>query len=314
MTWSNRHRFPSRDHETVIPQSHHANSRLLTEGILDANIDSTEPGFLRVALWREWETMLADVRDIGPVWSIVRNGNCVLAVEDTYPVLTFSPDKHAAQARQGNTTLTCHFRAWRRAAAFESSCCCGKLYGLEIASDHGEVIHRVCLAQESAFATFVEWTQMHQATGLEDEPGTALPVDHGRFHPQSYPRRPGTLEVPLDRLRTALLHAAQREIPLIAGVTSEGATQTTRLDIQRASEARGWLVLSGHGRSLYLDAAPTGSLLVEPAGHEGQPDWRLSLIDPNHHRLLHLRAAADDRPAWTQLIREFVLSKSAYGS
>ncbi len=307
MTWSNyRHRFQS-PHRLVPARTEEPSTSLLSEGILDANVDRTEPNMIRVALWREWQGMLADLRNLGPVWSIVRNYQCVLAASGDYPELAFSSDHLAAHGREADTTLTCHFPAWRRAAAFESGCCCGRLYGVEITNEQEQAIHRICLARDDALDSFIEWTRMHQATGLEDEPEIVGHADEEHLHPQFFARHPGTLEVPADRLRTTLIHAAQREIPLIASVASEGATQTTRLDITQASESRGWLILSGPGRSLYVDAAPAGTLLVEPSSTDGEPNLRLSLVDPNDHRLLHLRGVADDRPAWNQLIREFVL-------
>ncbi len=311
MTWSN-HRFRSRNISDLgLRPADPTPVGLLTEGILDANIDTGTPGSTRVALWREWQGMLADLHSVGPVWSIVRNGHCVLAVQGDYPQLSFSPDQQAALARDGDHALTCHFRAWRQATAFESGCCCGRLYGVEIANGDGQIFHRVCLTPGSDHGAFVEWTQMHQATGLEDEPDEATPLDQGRFHPQSYARHPGTLEAPLPRLRTVLIQAAQREISLAAGVTSEGSTQSARIDITRASEAQGWLVLSGQGRSLYVEAEPEGSLLAEPVSVEGESSWRLSLIDADDRRLLHLQSGSEDRSAWNQLVRECVFCSSA---
>jgi putative heme degradation protein len=303
-----RYRFSSLTAFGLLLRPKTRGTGLLTEGILDANLESTSPGEVRINLWREWQAMLADLHDVAPVWSVVRNDHCVLSVHGPYPELTFSSDQQAARARREDTTLTCHFRAWTHATAFESRCCCaGRVFGVEIANCEGQIFHRICMTGEAVPAAFAEWVQMHQATGLEDESDWALPVDLGRFHPQSFARRPGTLEVPVARLRTALLHAAEREIPLVAGVASEGATQTARLDIQRASEARDWLVLSGKNRTLYVDSETTGTLLVEPANNEGEPDWRLSLTDAEGYRLLHLRSTDDARPAWQQLVREFVL-------
>ena len=92
--------------------------RLVTEGILDANVDASKPGSVRVALWHEWQGMLSDLRAVGPVWSMVRNSHGILAVEDEYPALTFSRDQQAAHAGHLASSLTCHFRAWHRAGRF----------------------------------------------------------------------------------------------------------------------------------------------------------------------------------------------------
>jgi hypothetical protein len=301
----NRFRFQG-DLGLALQKSTSGAKGLVTEGIFDSNIDESEPGNIRIALWREWRAMLDDLRSVGPVWSIVRNGHCVLAVHGDYPKLAFASDEQSAIARNGDSSLNCHFRTWRHAVAFDTGCCCGRLYGVEIGNNLGQIFHRICLAKDTALNPLIEWAQMHQATGLEDD-DDALPVDEGRFHPQSFRRLPGTLEVPLDRLRLALIHAAQREIPLIAGVASEGTIQTARIDISRTSETSGWLLFSGNKRSLYVESEPTGSLLLEPATLEGEPAWRLSLVDNHDHRLLHLQSSVDGRPAWNQLIREFVL-------
>jgi hypothetical protein len=306
---NHRFRFQRRPDLRVLP-SDGSHPALLTEGICDANIDAANPGDIRVALWREWQAMLADLTGVGPVWSIVRNAHATLAVFGDYPRLTFAADQQTALARRGESALTCHFRAWQRAEAFDSGCRCGRLYGLEIANGLGEPFHRVCLAKGTALDPFIEWTQMHQATGLEEDDDDVPPIDRGRFHPQSFRRIPGTLEVPLHRLRTVLIHAAQREISLVAGVVSEGLTQTTRLDVVRASEAHGQLILNARARSLYIESQPTGSLLAEPATLEGEPIWRLLLINGDEHCLLHLQSGIDGRAAWNQLIREFVLCSS----
>jgi len=71
---------PFRSHRSLSLESSRSEKSLLTEGIFDANVDTTMPGSIRVALWREWRAMLDDLRGVGPVWSIVRNGHCVLAV------------------------------------------------------------------------------------------------------------------------------------------------------------------------------------------------------------------------------------------
>jgi hypothetical protein len=283
---------------------------LLTEGIFDANIDAENPGNIRVSLWREWQAMLGDLTGIGPVWSIVRNAHCTLAVLGDYPKITFANDHQSALARHDDFALACHFRAWQKAESFDSGCHCGRVYGLEIANGLGEPFHRVCLAKGTALDPFIEWTQLHQATGLEDD-DDVLPAEEGRLHPQSFRRVPGTLEVPLFRLRTVLVRAAQREIPVVAAVATEGVTQSARLDIVRASEAHGQLILNAAERSLYIDTEPTGALLAEPATIEGERIWRLSLVDGDEHRLLQLHSSIDGREAWNQLVREFVLcSKS----
>jgi putative heme degradation protein len=254
--------------------------------------------------------MLEDLRRVGPVWNIVRNGHCVLAVQSVYPELTFSPDQRSASACNGERSLDYHLMAWKQAVAFDSECGCGRTYGLEIRNLQGEVGHRICLAKGNNIKPFSEWIQMHQATGLETEE-SGEGIDARKEEPfLSLPAilPPGTLEFSPELLRTVLITAAQREIQLIATVASEGISQTARLDVQRASEAHGWLVLSGRQRSLYVESQPTGTLYLEPGQLEGESLWRLSLTDGKNHRLLRLQAGVDSRSAWNQLVREIILS------
>jgi len=282
----------------------------LTDGVLASNIDTEGTDSIRIALWREWRAMLEDLRHLGPIWSIVRNEDCVLAVQSVYPDLTFSPDLKTAGSCDGDRSLSYFMPAWKQAVAFDCQSHCGRTHGLEIENIEGEVFHRICLAKGNDPGLFAEWIRMHQATGLEadeidGETEVAMPSP---YLPSSVPAfAPGTLQFSADLLRTVMITATQREIPLIASVSNEGINQTARLTVERASEAQGWLVLSCKDRSLYVKSAAEGSLFLEPGNLEGEQLWRLSLIDAEGQRSLRLQAGVDGREEWNQLIREFVI-------
>jgi putative heme degradation protein len=135
--------------------------------VLASNIDTATPGSVRIALWREWRAMLEDLHAVGPMWSIVRNSQCVLAVQSVYPKLTFSADQLSAGACDGDRSLTYYLPAWKQAVAFDCDCHCGRTHGLEIENMAGEVFHRICLAKGTDLTQFGDWIRMHQATGLE---------------------------------------------------------------------------------------------------------------------------------------------------
>lgn len=272
----------------------------LTDGIFDANIDLSQPGQIRVALWQEWRTMLEDLRRLGPVWRMARNSHAVLAIYGDYPELAFASDK-AAHAGNGESAAFYHFQAWRQATAFASDCCCGPIHGLEIENRHGDCFHRICLTKNGEVERFVEWTQVHQATGLETPDDFSSGSDR-----RSQPVPPGTLEVGSHLLRTVLITAAQREIPLVAGVVSEGLAQTERINVERATENQGWLVLSGEHRSLYVETEPNGQLWLEPRSLEGEPIWSLSLVHPEGRCRLRLQTVVDHRLAWNRLVQEIL--------
>jgi len=254
--------------------------------------------------------MLGDLRSLGPVWSIVRNRHCVLAMQGVYPELTFSTDQKSAGVCNGDRSLMYYLPAWKQAVAFDCHCPCGRTYGLEFENTDGEVFHRICLAKGTDLRGFAEWIQMHQATGLEEGEidGERDAEELSPYLPPfkaSFP--PGTLQFSAELLRTVIITTAQREIPLIASVANEGISQTMRLEVHRASEAHGWLALSGKDRSLYVESMPQGALHLEPGNIEGEPLWRLSLTDPRGHRLMRLQSGVDGREEWNQLIREIVL-------
>jgi len=261
--------------------------------------------------------MLEDLRKVGPMWSIVRNSQCVLAVQSVYPQLTFSTDQQSAGACDSDRSLTYYLPVWKRAVAFDCDCHCGRTHGLEIENIDGEVFHRICLAKGTDLTHFADWIRMHQATGLEaDEIAETLEFEESSPYmpPVRVEFAPGTLQVSSELLRTVLITAAQREIQLIASAANEGISQTARIDILRASEAHGWLVLSGKDRSLYVESAPSGSLYLEPGNLEGEQLWRLSLTDEQGNRTMRLQAGVDGRTAWNQLIREVVLCSPGLGS
>jgi hypothetical protein len=307
-----KHRFRGhRGFDLGAPRSGRPGKSPLTDGVLASNIDTATPGSVRIALWREWRAMLDDLRNVGPVWSIVRNRQCVLAVQSVYPELTFSADQQSAGACDGDRSLTYYLPAWQQATAFDCDCHCGRTHGLEIENTEGETFHRICLAKGTDLTQFADWIRLHQATGLEaDEIAEALDIQEPSpyLSPIAGGFPPGTLQFPPHLLRSVMITAAQREIQLIASAANDGISQTARLDVLRASEAHGWLVLSGKNRSLYVESAPTGTLYLEPGNLEGESLWRLSLVDARGQRVMRLQSGVDGRASWNQLIREVVLS------
>jgi putative heme degradation protein len=279
-----------------------ARESLLTEGIFAANIDGGTPGSIRVALWREWPAMLDDLRGVGPVWSIVRNHHCVLAVEDIIPKISVSSNGNWGWGSRHDHRIRCHFPSWRKAVAFDSGCRCGKTYGLETENMAGEIFHRVCMPTGNDLYAFAEWVQVHQATGLEteDEEQESMPmpalskISHGRMRLS-----------PLF-LRIILITAAERGIPFLVEVNGKGMSQAARIAPSKAEETQGWLILSGDKRSLYVASEPYGSLLLDQAIINGEAAWSLSLVDPWGEHLLSLKPEPANRAAWNQLVQQFV--------
>jgi len=259
-----------------------------------------------VALWREWRAMLHDLQKVGPVWSIVRNERCVLAVQGNYPELTFSADERAARAVRGDSSLFYQFDVWREALACDTTCCCGRVYGVEFGNRYGDIFHKICLAKGTELSAFIDWTQVHQATGLELPIAEEVENREGRslFNPLP---APGTLLLPAHLLRTVLICAAEREIPLEVAVSAEGLTQTARVEITRASESHGWLVFSSPNRSLYVESEPAEWLRVEPGVLEGESIWMLSLVDEEGRCHLRVHTGLDTLDAWNRLVQERVL-------
>lgn len=290
-------------------KSGRSNQSLLTDGIFDFNIDASAEGNIRIALWPEWRAMLDDLRDIGPVWRLVRANHCALAVEGNYPMLAYSANGSAAMVVNPDGSMHYDFKNWRQAVAFDSGCCCGRKYGFEIANSRGEIFYRVCLARGTGITSFVEWVQAHQATGLEIERGH----DEDDFCAQesfvAMPLAivPGTLDVSPYLLRTVLLSAANREIPLEITVAEEGMTQSAHIEMERATENQGWMIFSGPRRILYVESEPVGTLRAETRTVEGESIWTLSLMDAHGQVCLRVHTGTEHRSAWNSLIREQVL-------
>ena len=100
----------------------------------------------------------------GPVLAITRNGHAVLGTIAEYPEVVSVPCGHRGRAADGS--LEFDFTSWARGTAVVESRREGWLYAVEFSDLGGEVIHKICLTEQSDFEAFRAWVELNQSSGI----------------------------------------------------------------------------------------------------------------------------------------------------
>jgi putative heme degradation protein len=131
----------------------------LVASVLRENV-RVEDGKATIGLWEEWPALLAEVPAFGNVLAISRNSYAVLGTISRYPDLDLVPCGQFGCAADGS--LDFDFSTWQRAVAIVESRGRGWLYSVEFSDLDGEVIHKICLTDQSDFETFRAWIEVNQ--------------------------------------------------------------------------------------------------------------------------------------------------------
>ena len=113
---------------------------------------------------------LAEIPAFGKVLAISRNSHAVLGTICEYPEVDSVPCGHCGSAVDGS--LEFDFTSWQRAVAVVEARGSGWLYAVEFFDGNGEVIHKICLTEQSDFETFRCWVELNQ-TIADIQPGAA---------------------------------------------------------------------------------------------------------------------------------------------
>jgi len=115
-----------------------------------------------IGLWGSWPFLLAEISAFGRVLAISRNSYAVLGTIAEYPDVVAVPCGHRGRASDGS--LEFDFTCWHRAVAVVESRPGGWLYAVEFSDLRGEVIHKICLTEQSDFEAFRGWVELNQTT------------------------------------------------------------------------------------------------------------------------------------------------------
>ena len=107
-----------------------------------------------------WHALLAEIPAFGKVLAISRNSHAVLGNISEYPEVDSVPCGRCGCAVDGS--LEFDFTSWQRAVAIVEARGSGWLYAVEFSDLSGEVIHKICLTEQSDFEAFRCWVELNQ--------------------------------------------------------------------------------------------------------------------------------------------------------
>ena len=131
----------------------------LVASVLRENVRVAD-GRAIIGLWGGWNALLAGIPAFGKVLAISRNSHAVLGTISEYPEMDSVPCGHCSRTVDGS--LEFDFTSWRRAVAVVEARVSGWLYAVEFSDGSGEVIHKICLTEQSDFEGFRSWVELNQ--------------------------------------------------------------------------------------------------------------------------------------------------------
>jgi putative heme degradation protein len=133
----------------------------LVASVLRENVRVAD-GRAMIGLWEGWPFLLSELPAFGPVLAITRNCYAVLGTIADYPEVVSVPCGHRGRSVDGS--LEFDFTSWARGTAVVESRQGGWLYAVEFSDHCGEVLHKICLTEQSDFETFRAWVELNQSS------------------------------------------------------------------------------------------------------------------------------------------------------
>ncbi|MGA7215712.1 MAG: ChuX/HutX family heme-like substrate-binding protein, partial [Terrimicrobiaceae bacterium] len=131
----------------------------LVASVLRENVRLAD-GRATIGLWGNWAALLSGIPAFGKVLAITRNSQAVLGRISGYPEVASVPCGQCGRAVDGS--LDFDFTSWQRAVAIVEARPGGWLYSIEFSDFSGDVIHKICLTEQSDFETFRSWIELNQ--------------------------------------------------------------------------------------------------------------------------------------------------------
>lgn len=183
-------------------------------------------GRATIGLWGSWPALLADIPTFGNVLAISRNAYSVLGSVSEYPEGALIPCGHRGCAVDGS--LEFDFRCWRRAIAIVEARPGGWLYAVEFSDSSGDVIHKICLTEQSDFEAFRSWVELNQTAA--DGSGGVGNSRHGSGLENSLVlSASGAQRLQTEVLRVLFQMAAAQRWAFQAFVGHDGAAQIAQM-------------------------------------------------------------------------------------
>ena len=250
-----------------------------------------------IGLWGGWPCLLSEIPAFGKVLAITRNFHAVVGNICDYPQVDFLPCGHRGYAADGSLELNLTF--WRKALAIVEARTAGWLYSVEFSDLNGEVIHKVCLTEQSDFEAFRSWVELNQT-----------PAD-SEIHFRDFGRDPcrensavlakhGAEPIRIEALSAFLQLAAAERLAFLFIVGNDGAAHMVQTAPTMFRKDRQWIFAGDETSGVHLRVERLAEVFLQTVGQS----LLLKACD-SEGRLVCAIAPADegDCPSWNAKLR-----------
>jgi putative heme degradation protein len=275
----------------------------LVASVLRENVRVAD-GRAMIGLWDGWPFLLSELPGFGPVLAITRNCYAVLGTIAEYPEVVSVPCGHRGRAADGS--LEFDFTSWARGTAVVESRREGWLYAVEFSDLGGDVIHKICLTEQSDFEAFRAWVELNQSSSASrsfDDVRVASWLDNSLLLSAS-----GAEVLRVEALSTFCQVATAERTGFQIIVGNEGAAQGVSISPTIFRRDGQWIFIGDKVAGVHLRVAKLAEIYLATIGQS----LALKACDPEGRFVCAVVAGNDaDLDTWNGHLRELAQNFSA---
>lgn len=279
----------------------------LVASVLRENVRIVD-GRATIGLWGGWPALLADVSTFGNVLAISRNPYCVLGSVSEYPEIAAITCETRGCAVDGS--LEFDFACWRRAIAVAEPRQGGWLYAVEFSDFGGEVIHKICLTEQSDFEAFRSWVELNQTASGCSRDAAGNPRHSSGLENSLVLSASGAESLQTDMLRVMFQMASAERWAFQAFVGNDGAAQVARMSPSAFCTDGRWIFAGDETTGMHVRVERLAEVFLHNVGEV----LALKACDPEGHLVCAVAPPLDaDCESWNSrlqgLAREFSIAR-----
>ncbi len=278
----------------------------LVASVLRENVRIVD-GRATIGLWGGWPALLTDIPTFGSVLAISRNPYCVLGSVSEYPEIAAIPCGNRGCAVDGS--LEFDFACWQRAIAIVEARQGGWLYAVEFSDLGGEVIHKICLTEQSNFEAFRSWVELNQAVSSSSR-SAGNPRHSSGLENSLVLSASGAEPIRTEVLRALFQMAAAERWAFQAFVANDGAAQVAGMSPSAFCTDGHWIFAGDETTGMHVRVERLAEVFLHKVG-EG---LALKACDPEGHLVCAVAPPLEaDSESWNARIqtlsREFSIGQ-----
>jgi putative heme degradation protein len=258
-----------------------------------------------IRLWREWAQMLETLPALGEVLVVTRNPGAILGERRIYPEMAF--EERFRWGRSVDGAFDAEFIPWSAGAVVCHHHADGSGHSAEFRDEAGEVLHKVCLTNESRRDRFVDWVEHHQAIPEGANPEASFTSSRWRTVQQRHWFDYDEIEdLPGGALEDVFRFAIERQAAVRVIVGNEGMVHAADFAPRCLHPRQEWMFASDDEVGLHFDPAGlTGHILHDiPAGPERPAGLTLKSFSDDGSLGLVLAAPSESTESeWAEFLR-----------